>query len=157
MRPVRMSDRLNVDFEVAYILLHMASGLPWDEFVNQYNQDNEEALAALSLADHKPTTNTANKLNDSSEIPKVLQPNKVDNAENAIKGDISTKNHPIVQRMKSKKVPDVLRASRQKQEADVLETIRNHINNLNLPSRQSMQKDFLERITRSDPALDTRV
>lgn len=155
MRPVRMSDRLNVDFEVAYILLHMASGLPWNDFVNQYNQDNEEAFAALSLADDKPTANAANKLIDSSEIPKVLQPSKAENVENAMKNNNSTKNHPIAQRMKGKKAPDALRVSRQKQEADVLETIRNHINNLNLPSRQSMQKDFLEKITRPDCDLNT--
>lgn len=70
MSAVRMNDRMDVDFEVAVILLQMASGLPWKEFMKKFSKVNNNCLTNnnTTLWSHKPKATKKRKLEDPKEL-----------------------------------------------------------------------------------------
>lgn len=88
MDPVKVTERLPVDYEVALILLQMASGLPQDEFERTYKLPEEvkkmlvkrpitrRSTAIKSETKENSTKSTPNNATGSNIMDEILPPKK---------------------------------------------------------------------------------
>lgn len=164
MSPVKMTERMDVDFEVALILLHMSSGLMWSEFIKLFGQRHPDilqrikagkinnALKSNSVASTSGVQSTPNNSKPSgtglakrAPRPRKLVTLKINNtakpkkaADNKVKSK-AVANNPIAKRK--------MIAKRPKREAAIIEKLRLHF--MSLPSRGFFKQEFLQKFVQN--------
>lgn len=142
MHPVKISERMAVDLEVALILLHMSSGLPWKEFLKQYyqrNNDSEQLHQRTNDNEQKPMT-------EINSPRKSARPKKLSNYMQKTK---SNKDVPIVHQKQNGAIAKKAAMgglSTRKRENAALERLRAQL--ICLPSRSLMQEQFVQKFIR---------